>query len=39
MEVDERLGFRVLSPGASALIFEPDMDWNKFRGANIIQDY
>jgi hypothetical protein len=39
IEVDQRLRFRVLSRGASPLIFEPDMDWNKFRGANIIHDY
>jgi hypothetical protein len=39
IEVDERLGSRVLSRGASPLIFEPDMDWNEFRGANIIHDY
>jgi hypothetical protein len=36
MEVDERLRFRVLSRGASPLIFEPDIDWRKFRGSNII---
>jgi len=39
IEVDERLRSRVLTRGASPLIFEPDMDWNKFRGANIIYDY
>jgi hypothetical protein len=39
MDVDERLRFRVLSPGALPLLFEPDMDWSSFRGANIIHDY
>jgi hypothetical protein len=39
VEVDEGLRFRVLSRGASPLIFEPDMDWDEFRGANIIHDY
>ena len=39
MEVDDRLQFRVLSSGASPLIFEPEMDWLTFRGANIIHDY
>jgi hypothetical protein len=39
MDVDERLRFRVLSRGASPLIFEPDMNWNNFSGANIIHDY
>jgi len=39
MEVDEQLRYRVLSPGASPLIFEPDIDWKSFRQANIIHDY
>jgi hypothetical protein len=39
IEVDERLRFRVLSRGATPLIFEPDMDWSTFHGANIIHDY
>lgn len=39
IEVDEHLHFQVLSHRASPLIFEPDIDWNKFRGANIIHDY
>jgi hypothetical protein len=37
--VDEELRWRLLSPGASPLLFEPDIDWNRFRAANIIQDY
>jgi len=39
IEVDEQLRFQVLSGGTSPLIFEPDMDWKNFRGANIIHDY
>jgi hypothetical protein len=37
IEVDDDLG--VLSPGASPLLFEPDMDWQSFHGPNIIHDY
>ena len=29
----------VISVGASPLLFEPDMDWKSFSGANIIHDY
>jgi hypothetical protein len=39
IEIDEQLRFNLLSRGASLLIFEPDMDWKTFRGANIIHDY
>jgi len=39
MEVDEELHWRVVSRGASPLLFEPDMQWDSFRGANIIHDY
>ncbi len=39
LEVDEDLNWRVLSPGASPLLFERDMDWGTFTGANIIHDY
>jgi hypothetical protein len=39
IEVDDDLGWRVLSPGASPLLFEPDMDWQSFHGPNIIHDY
>ncbi|MGB9106562.1 MAG: hypothetical protein WCC59_17555 [Terriglobales bacterium] len=37
IEVDDDLG--VLSPGASPLLFEPDMNWQSFHGRNIIHDY
>lgn len=39
IEVDEQLGWKVASAGASPLLFEPDMDWKAFSGANIIHDY
>lgn len=39
VDVDEHLRFQVVSSGASPLIFEPDIDWGTFRGANIIHDY
>jgi hypothetical protein len=39
LEVDEQLRSRVMSRGASPLIFEPEIDWSTFRGPNIIHDY
>jgi hypothetical protein len=39
LEVDEELRWRVISQGASPLLFEPDVDWSTFRGRNIIHDY
>jgi len=39
LEVDDHLGFQVLSPEAGPLIFEPKLDWGNFHGANIIHDY
>jgi hypothetical protein len=39
MVVDEQLQYRVFSHGPSPLLFEPDIDWTTFRGANIIHDY
>ena len=39
IEVDEELGWRVLSAGASPLLFEPHVDWSTFRSPNIIHDY
>jgi hypothetical protein len=39
VEVDEDLNWRVLSRGASPLLFERDMDWGTFTGTNIIHDY
>lgn len=39
MEVDQDLNFKVTSQDAAPLIFEPDMNWAAFGGANIINDY
>jgi len=39
LEVDEELRWRVLSPGASPLLFEPAMNWDTFGGPNIVHDY
>ena len=39
IEVDQELAWNVISVGASPLLFEPDMDWKSFSGANIIHDY
>lgn len=39
IEVNEELTWKVISAGASPLLFEPDMNWETFAGANIIHDY
>ena len=39
LEVDEELGWEVGQRDVAPLLFEPDMDWEKFLGANIIHDY
>jgi hypothetical protein len=39
LEVDEDLGWEVTQREATPLLFEPDTDWEEFRGANIIHDY
>ena len=39
IDVDEELVWKVVSAGASPLLFEPDMNWKAFSGANIIHDY
>jgi hypothetical protein len=39
LEVDQELHCRVLTPGASPLLFEPDISWGTFQGLNIIHDY
>ena len=39
IEVDDDLRWQVLTPGVSPLLFEPDMNWQDFRGPNIIHDY
>jgi len=37
--VDERMHWRVRERGADPRLFEPAVDWNSFRGRNIIGDY
>jgi hypothetical protein len=39
IEVDEELRWRLISRGASPLLFEPEIQWDTFRGRNIIHDY
>ena len=37
--VDERLRWRVSEPGAHPRLFLPHIEWQSFRGRNIIGDY
>jgi len=37
--VDSELNSQVREKGAEPLLFEPDVDWKTFKGANIIDDY
>jgi hypothetical protein len=37
--VDERLQWRVKERGADPHLFLPRLDWQSFRGPNIIHDY
>jgi hypothetical protein len=37
--VDSELNFHVREKDAEPLLFEPDVDWKTFKGANIINDY
>ena len=39
LEVDDELRWKIRSPGASPLLFEPDVQWSTFHGQNIIHDY
>ena len=39
ISVDSELNSQVREKDAEPLIFEPDVDWNTFKGANIINDY
>jgi hypothetical protein len=39
MTVDQDLRWRVDTPGAQPLLFEPSIDWGTFRGKNIIDVY
>jgi hypothetical protein len=37
--VDSEMGFEVLSEGAEPLVFSPQIDWNTFKQANIIDAF
>jgi hypothetical protein len=39
MEVDSQLRFQGVSDGAEPMVFEPEIDWAKFKKPNIIHDY
>lgn len=37
--LDSELAWSIKEQDASPLVFEPDVDWVQFTGANIIHDY
>jgi len=39
ISVDSELNSQVREKDAEPLLFEPDVDWETFKGANIINDY
>ncbi len=39
IEVDQDLHYKVNTPGADPLIFEPQLDWDTFAEPNIIHAY
>jgi hypothetical protein len=39
ISVDSDLNSQVREKDADPLLFEPDVDWKSFKGANIINDY
>jgi hypothetical protein len=39
LRVDSELRSTVLDPGVRPLIFEPEVDWARFRAPNILDDY
>jgi len=39
LSFDSELAWSVEEGDADPLVFEPDIDWGHFRGANIIHDY
>jgi hypothetical protein len=39
ISIDSELNSRVREEDAEPLLFEPDVDWETFKGANIINDY
>ncbi len=39
ISIDDELNFRVGEKDVHPLLFEPDVDWKTFKGADIINDY
>lgn len=39
IQMDQDLNYTVHSPGAEPLIFEPELNWDKFAEPNIIHAY
>ncbi len=39
LALDSELVWKVKEHGASPLVFEPEVDWKRFKGSNIIHDY
>ena len=39
LTLDSELKWSVEEVDANPLVFEPDVDWGHFKGANIIHDY
>jgi hypothetical protein len=39
IDVDQDLRWRTPEGGAGPLVFEPSVDWSRFRGSSILHDY
>jgi hypothetical protein len=37
--VDSKLNYRIVKGDRSPLVFEPDVDWSRFKDPNIIDGY
>jgi hypothetical protein len=37
--VDSHLDYRIVKGGLRPLVFEPDVDWSRFKDPNIIDGY
>jgi hypothetical protein len=37
--VDSDLNYRIVEQGRTPLVFEPDVDWSRFKDPNIIDGY
>ncbi len=37
--IDSDLNYRILTGSPSLLVFEPDVDWNRFQEPNILNGY